>query len=88
MCECVCVSLQRSCNIAEYNLLQFLKLTFSTSLPEDVLKTSSLQHNGEDKSSSKLTIVEEVIEEEDNSGGKLPEGKTKEASSDAPLAPG
>ena len=91
--------LQTSCDVAEYNLLQFLRLAFPGSITADVLRTPSSNNGHADKTSSKLAVVEEVVEDESGEGngeeekkhesrGEDKDGATKGMVDGRPLVPG
>jgi dynein assembly factor 3 len=88
-----------SCDVAEYNLLQFLRLAFPGSITADVLRTPSSNNGHADKTSSKLAVVEEVVEDESGEGngeeekkhdprGEGKDGATKGMDDGRPLVPG
>jgi dynein assembly factor 3 len=87
-----------SCDVAEYNLLQFLRLAFPGSITADVLRTPSSNNGHADKTSSKLAVVEEVVEDESGEGngeeekkhdprGEGKDGATKGMDDGRPLVP-
>ena len=58
---------QTSLHIAEYNLLQWLQLTFPSSIPEGVLPQKGVGHS-KDSNRAKIVAVEEEEEEEGSDG--------------------